>query len=70
MSRITEGMDRQYSDSEKLAARARLSGGFTIADVPWFTWVARHLPTAAGANILDVGRGPAWFWEDAVPVLP
>lgn len=70
MAAITEGMDRQYSSSEKLAARARLSGGFTHADVPWFTWVARHIPAKSGDRVLDVGCGPAWFWPEALAVLP
>lgn len=70
MSQITEGMSRQYSDSEKLAARARLSGGFTKADVPWFTWVAQHIKAPPGAKILDVGCGPAWFWPEAMAQLP
>ncbi|KQN72559.1 class I SAM-dependent methyltransferase [Devosia sp. Leaf64] len=70
MSQITQDMDRQYSDSEKLAARARLSGGFSKAEVPWFTWVAQHVSVSTGAKILDVGCGPAWFWQEAVSVLP
>lgn len=70
MSQITEEMDRQYSDSQKLAARARLSGGFSRAEVPWFTWVAQHIKAAPGARILDVGCGPAWFWPEVMAVLP
>lgn len=70
MNQITQGMDRQYSDSERLAARARLASGFNTTDVPWFTWVAHHIPVASGAKVLDVGCGPAWFWEEAVAVLP
>jgi SAM-dependent methyltransferase len=66
---VTEGMDRQYSDSAKLAARARLAGGFSTAPVPWFTWVAQHLEVFPGARLLDVGCGPAWFWPEAVSVL-
>jgi SAM-dependent methyltransferase len=66
---VTEGMDRQYSDSAKLAARARLAGGFSTAPVPWFTWVAQHLEVFPGARLLDVGCGPAWFWPEAVSVM-
>jgi SAM-dependent methyltransferase len=70
LSHITQGMAAQYADSSKIAARARLSGGFTIADEPWFTWVAKRLPVGPGASILDVGCGPAWFWGEAGDVLP
>lgn len=70
MSTITQGMATQYSDSGKLAARARLARDFVQAEVPWFTWVARHLALAAGGDVLDVGCGPAWFWPEAARVLP
>jgi ubiquinone/menaquinone biosynthesis C-methylase UbiE len=70
MSEITEGVAQQYSDSAKLAARARLSGGFSKAETPWFAWVAQHLDVPPEADILDIGCGPAWFWPEAVSVLP
>lgn len=70
MSQITTGMAAQYSDSSKLAARARLSRDFSRAETPWFTWVARQLPIGPDATILDVGCGPAWFWSEAVAALP
>lgn len=70
MSIITKGMATQYSDSSKLAARARLHREFSTAEVGWFTWVARHLPVSPGARILDVGCGPGWFWPEAVAALP
>lgn len=69
MSSITEIAANQYADSSKLAARAALHQ-FGHAEVPWFTWVARHLPIQPGAAILDVGCGPAWFWPEASAVLP
>lgn len=70
MSEIVDGVAQQYSDSARLAARARLSGGFSRAAIPWFTWVAQHLDVKPGAKILDIGCGPAWFWPEAVSVLP
>ena len=69
MATITQGMSTQYSDSAKLAARARLHR-FGRAEVPWFTWVAQHVPAVQGEAILDVGCGPAWFWPEAVAILP
>jgi SAM-dependent methyltransferase len=70
MLNITSGMATQYSDSSKLAARARLHREFSTAEVGWFTWVARQLPVGPGAKILDVGCGPGWFWPEAVAALP
>ena len=69
MASITQLPPNQYSDSSKLAARARIHQ-FGHAEVPWFPWVAQHLPVARGASILDVGCGPAWFWPEAITVLP
>ena len=70
MSKIITGTASQYSDSSKLAARARLARDFSKAETPWFTWVAQQLPVGPDARILDVGCGPAWFWPEAVAALP
>jgi SAM-dependent methyltransferase len=63
-------MTEQYADSRKLAARARLHAEYTVAETPWFAWVARHLPLASGDAVLDVGCGPAWFWAAVADTLP
>lgn len=70
MSSITSPDARQYGDSRKLAARARLNREYTIAETGWFPWVAKQLPLKPGNSILDIGCGPGWFWEAAVGVLP
>jgi SAM-dependent methyltransferase len=70
VSSITEGNARQYGDSRKLAARARLNSEYTIAETPWFPWVAQHLPLKAGDRVLDIGCGPGWFWASVADTLP
>jgi ubiquinone/menaquinone biosynthesis C-methylase UbiE len=60
----------QYSDSRRLAARARLHTQYTIADIGWFPWVASNLALPPGAKILDVGCGPGWFWASTTSSLP
>lgn len=70
MSSITSGNAEQYSDSRKLAARARLNSEYTIAEVGWFPWVAKQLPLKPADSILDVGCGPGWFWAATASELP
>lgn len=65
MSSATVENRAQYSDSRKLAARARLNSEYTITETPWFAWVAQQLPLKTNDRVLDVGCGPAWFWEYA-----
>lgn len=62
--------DKQYANSEKLAARARLHRNYTIADEGWFQWVAKRFGIVSGARVLDLGCGPAWFWATAASELP
>jgi len=70
MSLIASGNAKQYGDSRKLAARARLNRDYTIAETGWFSWVAKQLPLEAGNRVLDVGCGPAWFWTATANLFP
>jgi SAM-dependent methyltransferase len=70
MSSITSGNAKQYEDSRKLEARARLNRKYTIAEVGWFAWIAGQLPLRPASRILDVGCGPGWFWASAAKMLP
>src|SRR5437868_4922207 len=69
MSETVSEMSQQYTDSRKLAARARLHD-FAVTETPWFEWVARQLPLKSGDRVLEVGCGPGWFWTGAVDELP
>ena len=64
------GPSRQYSTSEKLAARARLHQNYSIGEVAWFPWVAKRLAIKEDDQVVDVGCGPGWFWAAAAEMLP
>ncbi|WP_349958240.1 class I SAM-dependent methyltransferase [Rhizobium sp. ZPR3] len=70
MSSITSVNEKQYADSKKLAARARLNSEYTIAETGWFPWVVQQLPLKSGDRILDIGCGPGWFWTATTASLP
>ncbi|SHF27170.1 Methyltransferase domain-containing protein [Kaistia soli DSM 19436] len=70
MSSLSSGNAEQYGDSRKLAARARLNSEYTLAETPWFEWVAAQLPIEPGARLLDIGCGPAWFWAATASSVP
>lgn len=63
-------LSQQYTDSRKLAARARLNREHVVAETPWFQWVARAIGFESGDHVLDVGCGPGWFWAEAADSLP
>jgi SAM-dependent methyltransferase len=70
MAEATTMNEKQYSDSRKLAARARLNSEYTVAEVPWFPWVAQQLSLKSRDRVLDIGCGPGWFWSEAGKAVP
>ena len=70
MSFITADNAKQYGDSRKLAARARINREYAIAEIGWFPWIARQLPLRSASRVLDVGCGPGWFWAATANMMP
>lgn len=58
----------QYRDSSKLAARANFHARY--GNIDWFAWVAKRLDLSENANVLDIGCGAGWFWDQSASLLP
>lgn len=64
-------LSRQYRDSKKLEARANLHRRYGRGGAGnWFEWIARHADVPEGANVLDIGCGPGWLWEQGKDTFP
>ncbi|MFP3901921.1 MAG: hypothetical protein ACLFXM_13790, partial [Acidimicrobiia bacterium] len=57
--------DVQYRDPTKLTARANLHVKYRTAVKPWFPWIVGQIRWPAGAEVLEVGCGAGWLWEEA-----
>ena len=64
-------LSRQYRDSKKLEARANLHRRYGRGGGEnWFEWIAQHAALPAGADVLDIGCGPGWLWEQGKDSFP
>jgi SAM-dependent methyltransferase len=55
--------DEQYRNSDRLKRRAILHGKYSTASVPWYDWVGSLLDLRSGDNVLEVGCGAGWLWQ-------
>jgi SAM-dependent methyltransferase len=57
----------QYRDASNLARRANLYTRYReAATTPWFAFVGPRLGLESGADVLEVGCGAGWLWEELV----
>ena len=57
--------DEQYKDASKLTIRADLHRKYTVAELQWFDWLFPQFDLRAGHDVLEVGCGPGFVWEEA-----
>jgi SAM-dependent methyltransferase len=62
--------DHQYKDPTNLHARVALHAKHTVAEQPWFEWVADQLEWPPGGDVLEVGCGSGLLWTNIAPLLP
>jgi SAM-dependent methyltransferase len=62
--------DHQYKDPSNLHARAALHAKHTVAEQPWFDWVAAQLEWPQGGDLLEVGCGSGLLWANIASILP
>ena len=62
--------DHQYKDPTNLHARVALHAKHTVAEQPWFEWVAAQFNWPPRGDVLEVGCGSGLLWANIAPLLP
>jgi len=62
--------NEQYRDSERFARRGNLHGKYSTSPIRWFEWIVSKFELRDGANVLEVGCGPGWVWEQSNTPVP
>lgn len=73
MSKFTDQSylkDEQYRTPNNLNSRIALHELYSMASVPWTTWVYQHLAVGEGQQVLAVGCGNASQWRDNAALFP
>ena len=59
----------QYKDPTNLHARVALHAKHTVAEQPWFEWVANQIDWPPDGDVLEVGCGSGLLWANIAPLL-
>jgi SAM-dependent methyltransferase len=61
----------QYKDSSNLDARVAIHKRFSMNPYGWMNWVFDHLlKLPEGAEILELGCGPGYLWQENIRRIP
>ena len=63
-------LHEQYKDSSNFAARVRLNARFKTNPTGWNHWVFERLQLAPRSRVLELGCGPALFWQSNLDQIP
>jgi SAM-dependent methyltransferase len=62
--------NHQYKDPSNLHARVALHAKHSVAEQPWFDWLADQIDWPVGGDVLEVGCGSGLLWAAVAPRLP
>lgn len=62
--------DEQYRDPTRLTERANLHARYSTASTTWFDRVTALIELGAGMEVLEVGCGAGWLWEESSAPVP
>lgn len=65
---MNDDIRQQYATTQNLLARGSFQAKY--ATIGWFGWLTDRMGLETGSNVLDVGCGPAWFWQAEAERLP
>jgi ubiquinone/menaquinone biosynthesis C-methylase UbiE len=60
----------QYKNAANLSARANLHVQFSTNKQGLFAWLFERMDIPSPARILEIGAGPAWFWDANAARIP
>lgn len=63
-------LEEQYRDASNLDARITLHSRFSTAKMNWYRWLFEHLDLPEGAQVLELGCGPAKLWRENLERIP
>src|SRR5690242_15652978 len=65
-----ETLKQQYACPNNLTARSHLHKHFSTNPYGWFRWCLDHISLEEGMQVLELGCGAGWLWQNQLKRLP